>query len=233
MKIIVTDLTRFSNPEIVCIAGVDLTSRRLVRPMPYLKTEICRKLNILPGAIIEGDFKPKPHNEKPHIEDFEYKEDAIMFLGPSSAGKFKEALLCGLVDNIETGFNIELNDYQKFIPSNKAPDRSIITIILKSISIVKDKFNPEKLKAVFTDSSDKNFYYIPITDIGFHGYAESEKKDEGRRKLNSFIRRQDEVFLRIGLSRYWEHEDGRKGFWLQVNGIYTFPDYLEDIRCHR
>ena len=34
-KIIITDFTRFSNPKIVCTAGIDLTTGQCIRPMPY------------------------------------------------------------------------------------------------------------------------------------------------------------------------------------------------------
>ena len=38
----------------------------------------------------------------------------------------------------------------------------------------------------------------------------------------------EEVFLRLGLTRPWEEHPDR--CQLQVNGVYTFPDYL-DGRC--
>ena len=38
----------------------------------------------------------------------------------------------------------------------------------------------------------------------------------------------EDVFLRLGLTRPWEEHPDR--CLLQVNGVYTFPDYL-DGRC--
>jgi hypothetical protein len=58
MKIIITDLTRFANKDIVCIAGINPKTNECIRPMPYIERASCEKLNILPGAIIEGDFTP-------------------------------------------------------------------------------------------------------------------------------------------------------------------------------
>ena len=34
MKIVVTDLTRFSNPDLVCLAGIDIETGRCIRPRP-------------------------------------------------------------------------------------------------------------------------------------------------------------------------------------------------------
>jgi hypothetical protein len=55
--IIVTDLTRFTRPDIVCTAGIDITTGECVRPMPYIKTDECKRLKILPGAMLSGDHK--------------------------------------------------------------------------------------------------------------------------------------------------------------------------------
>ncbi len=49
MQIIITDLTRFSKKDIVCIAGINPESGECIRPMPYIKTERCKELGILPG----------------------------------------------------------------------------------------------------------------------------------------------------------------------------------------
>lgn len=229
MRIIVTDLTHFQNEDCVCIAGICLDNKVCVRPMPYLDSQVCKNSNILPGAILEGDFKPKSVVTKPHTEDYSYT--SLKFLGPSSSDDFLSSLCCGLVGSIEEGFGVKLEDGQKHIPLDEAPERSIITVGVNSISIVEDKYNPGKMRAVFTDKSGKTFRYLSITDLGFYSYAKKNNTEEGRRKVNGFLRRQ-KVYLRIGLSR--EHSVGdRVGYWMQVNGIYTFPDFLEEIRCHK
>ncbi len=73
-KIIITDLTRFSKREIVCVAGIDIESGGCIRPMPYLKFERCKELNMLPGAILTGEFVPTPNIVSPHVEDMDYKK---------------------------------------------------------------------------------------------------------------------------------------------------------------
>jgi len=226
--IIVTDLTRFHNPEIVCTAGIDEDSGECIRPMPYLKLSECQRLNVLPGAKLSGDFTPSPDRTGPHQEDYRYKK--LKFLGPSSSSEFKNALRQGLYKSLEEGFEVTLNDNQKHIVQ-----RSIITVSLSpsEIKIIEDSYKPGKIKLNFRDLSGRKFRYIPITDIGFHEYALQHHSRNELRKVNSMIKAQEEVYLRIGLSRKFQPlNDERNGYWLQANGIYTFPDYIEEIRCY-
>jgi len=49
--------------------------------------------------------------------------------------------------------------------------------------------------------------------------------------VKNFISSQNEIYLRIGVGRRWKVSE-RDGYWLQVNGIYTFPNFLEEIRTY-
>ena len=231
--IIVTDLTRFHNPEIVCTAGIDGDSGECIRPMPYLKLSECQRLNILPGAKLSSDFTPSPDRTGPNQEDYRYKK--LKFLAPSSSSEFKNALKQGLYGSVEEGFEVTLNDNQKHIPIDSEVKKSIITVSISptEIEIVENPYKPEKIKLNFRDLPGRRFRYIPITDLGFYEYALQHHSRNELRKVNSMIKAQEEVYLRIGLSReYQPRNDERNGYWLQVNGIYTFPDYIEEIRCY-
>jgi len=231
--IIVTDLTRFNKPEIVCLAGIDQDSGECIRPMPYLVLSECKKLNVLPGAKLSGDFTPFHDRAGPHQEDYRYKK--LKFFGPSSSSEFKNALRQGLYESVEEGFEVTLNNNQKHIPIDNDVQRSIITVSIapSEIEIKEDSYKPGKIKLNFRDSSDRKFGYIPITDLGFHKYALRHHSRKELRKVNSMIKAQEEVYLRIGLSRVFQPpNDERNGYWLQANGIYTFPDYNKEIRCY-
>lgn len=229
MEIIITDMTRFSKENILCIAGIDLETNQCVRPMPYLDRQKCEACNMIPGAILEGDFSPQKTAPAPHTEDHDYTK--CFFKGPSTAEDFKKALQADLADSVENGFGIPLADKQKYYPPETPPDKSIITVMTDDISIVKSKYEPYKPRIVFTDRSGRTFWYLPITDLGFYNYAMEHNSDDGRKTVNRFLRRQQEIYLRIGLSRIYRKGD-QNGYWLQVNGIYTFPDILTEARCH-
>lgn len=232
-KIIITDLTRFNKGDDVCTAGTDTESGRCIRPMPYLKGTLCRKLGILPGAILSGDFVPKRGLSGPHQEDAAYTPQRLSFEGPSSSKEFKEALESGLQDSVEEGFEIELDDGQKHVPVGHRVKRSIITLAVdaQSIEIIEDNYS--KTKVHFTDGSGRKFAYFPITDLGFHRYADTHRAAKDLARVNEFIKSQPEAFLRLGLSRAWQNPKGINGYWMQVNGIYTFPEFFEEIRSYK
>lgn len=232
-KIIVTDLTRFSNPEIVCIAGIDVETGQCIRPMPYLKALECQQLKVLPGAILSGVFSPIPQASGPHQEDRSYKN--LRFEGICSSEDFKAVLQKTTFKSIEDGFEISLQNNQKHIPVNHPIDRSIITIRADTsdIEIVEDNYKQGKLKLHFRDGSGRFYRFISITDLGFYRYAEVCHHADDLDGLNAFISSQSEAYLRIGLSRSWARPgESEKVYWMQVNGIYTFPQYHRKIRSY-
>src|SRR5579863_8904161 len=109
-RIIITDLTRFNTEDRVCTAGTHIQSGRCIRPMPYLTGALCKKLGILPGSVLTGDFVPAKGLSGPHQEDANYTPQKLSCDGPSSSLEFKKALKSGLYDSVEEGFEIELAD---------------------------------------------------------------------------------------------------------------------------
>lgn len=230
MRIIITDLTKFNKKDIVCIAGINPKTNECIRPRPYIAKKDCQKRNILPGAIIEGEFTSYPYTA-PHTED--RNRSLLTFRGPCSSEEFKHLLKNTSVDSVEEGFRIQFTDGQKYIPHDTPPNVSIITLPLHpdNLYIVEDRY--KKIRVNFTDQSGGSFRFLPITDLGFFEYAERNLTDDNLYELNNFIHTQQELYLRLGLSRLYKNEkDGRSGFWLQVNGIYTFPEYFKKIRCY-
>jgi len=230
--IIVTDLTRFSRSDIVCTAGIDRKSGECIRPMPYLQSARCQELNILPGAVLSGDFTASQNLEGPHQEDYEYSN--LRFLGPCTSTEFKNVLESAMFHSVAEGFELTLQERQKLLPVGNHIRRSIITISTSpvEIEIVEDSYKPEKIRLNFIDQSGHEFKYIAITDLGFHNHALQHHERDDLIALNKWIRGQDEVLLRLGLSRRHQAPDGREGYWLQANGIYTFPEYRMDIRSY-
>lgn len=231
-QIVITDLTRFQREDIVCTAGTDTKTGACIRPMPYLQTSECLRLNILPGAVLEGEFATRKGLEGPHQEDADYSR--LAFAGPSTPKQFKKALEAGLHDTVSEGFEIDLAAGQKHVPIEHPLRRSIITVAVDpgSIEVVRDRYQDGKLKIHFSDASGLEFRFFPITDLGFHRYAQEHRALGDLAKLNAFIQCQPEAYLRVGLSRAWDN--GRvNGFWMQVNGVYTFPDFFRDLRSYK
>jgi hypothetical protein len=230
-KIIITDLTRFSNREVLCVAGIDTDTGQCIRPVPYLKTNRCKELKMLPGAILTGEFSNSVSVEAPHIEDMNYQN--LIFNGHCTSQEFQKLLSDSAARTIEEGFGVKLDERQKHIPRELEPERSLITIRVASdaVKIVQDQYNPAKIKAHITDATGKNYSFLSVTDLGLHSYAENHYREAGNyADVNNLIYSQKEVYVRIGLSRFYKAQDGRAGFWIQVNGLYSFPNYFETAR---
>lgn len=229
-KIIITDLTRFKSDD-VCTAGYDMATKELIRPLPYIKRSDCERLKILPGAIIEGEFTPKLHPEEPHVEDHDRAK--MSYHGPCSSADFKKALEFGLFDSIDAGFEHPRKEHPRCVPKGHSVQRSIITIRVdpEGIEVAQSPFDADKIRVNFTDSNGERYESFPLTDLGFYRYAQGELAKKRLREVNGFLQKQEEVLLRIGLARCWKHrESGIEGYWMQVNGIYTFPDYHAELR---
>lgn len=232
-SIIITDLTRFKagNPH-VCTAGIDRETGECIRPMPYLPFTECTRLGILPGGILTGEFTATKGRTAPHTEDCHYQK--LTFDGPCSGREFRQVLAGSCFPSVEAGFEVALPPGEKVIPHDQPVRRSIITLQVKphEIEIVEDSYKPGSIKLHFTDSSGRRHRFLPITDLGFYDYAQRHRDTGSLAALNSEIARQEEVFLRIGLSRRYKSPQGKEGFWMQANGIYTFPAVLRYIRSY-
>lgn len=228
---LVTDLTRFSagNPN-VCTALLDIETGRCVRPMPYFTYEVMKKHGILPGALFSGSFQPVKAVTAPHVEDCDFSD--LVYHGPASKRQFRDVLDASLTPSVGQGFGVPLAAGQKVIGEGVGCGCSIITIRVHpaKISVHPDGYNKEKIKASFTDGSGQQFRYMPITDLGFYDYSKNHRKDGAIEIINAHLNSVDEVYLRVGLSRIYDAPDGRRGYWIQVNGIYTFPARLEIAR---
>ncbi|QIQ20239.1 hypothetical protein [Zophobihabitans entericus] len=231
-KIIVTDLTRFSTDEKVCIAAIDISTGECFRPMPYIKSAKCKALKIHPGAIFVGVLDFKKPKEAPHVEDASYSK--LGFSRACSSEEFRMVLENSLTNSISKGFGFTFEKGQKHIPSNQKVHCSIITIKInpKQLSIFEDQFKAGKIKATLIDNDGQVFSYLPITDRGFHDYAKKHQDNGKLNEITEFISNQEIIYLRIGLSRAYQSPNGKSGYWLQINGIYTYPNFHEEIRAY-
>lgn len=242
MKIIVTDLTRFKNPDIVCLAGVDPDTRKCIRPMlsnqnkfEYLPFEVVKQYKIVPGSVLEGDFSQIASANVPHIEDHSFG-DRLNMLGPSSAAEFERILDETSVATIRSGFGSEPD--RRLYEIAKPPSLSIITLKLTHPRTqfrltVETNYGDPKFKAHVIDGSGYEIKWLPVTDLGFSDHlGRIRVADPSLSGLNAFLQSQAVLYLRLGLTRAYAPDPSRNGYWVQVNGIYSFPNYREDLRIY-
>jgi hypothetical protein len=232
-SIIITDLTRFSQGnQKVCTAGIDPATGECIRPMPYLAFTVCSRLGILPGGVLRGEFTFIEPRKPPHTEDCQHQN--LGFGGACSGEEFRRVLAGSCFPSLEAGFEISLTPGEKVIPPSHKGQRSIITLQVapESVEIVENTHKPGSIRLHFTDQSGREYRYLPITDLGFFDYAQRHRDSSALAVLNQEVAAQEAVFLRIGLSRVYTSPQGKAGFWIQANGIYTFPSAIRYIRSY-
>lgn len=217
------------------VSGIDLETGECLNLIPHPSLDQCRQFSIFPGSILSGLFSPLAEAEAPHIEDSHVQN--LTFERRCTADEFRGILAQSAAPSIEQGLGMTLEDRQKFVTREMGPARSLLTIAVPpmSVEVVQDGFgySPSNIKAHFTDRSGKEFTYLPVADTGFHSYAENHYRElSDYHRLNELIHTQEEMFLRVGLSRFHEAPSGRAGFWLQITGLYGFPAFFEEAREH-
>lgn len=230
-NLVITDLTRMYR-GMVCIAGYDKTHRcvRPTLPPPGIRESSLAQDNtpiIFPFAVVEFDFL-EPTPQPPHTEDQRYVSTSPRFIRTVQDRKkvLGWSLFGSLIDIFEQPIH---NDFGYYVMDCQGT-RSLGTIHPRKIHRViyeQGIEGPWDYRLWFTDDQGE-FYRLKITDLTWHSYCDSlrgEDRDPEQisAELTSLLTTR-EVFLRIGLSRGWKKFPDR--CYLQVNGIYTFPDYL-------
>jgi hypothetical protein len=244
MKIIVTDLTRFNNQGLVCFAGIDPTTGACIRPFltnvkargDYLDFNSVKDHKIIPGSFLEGEFTKKPNPSRPHTEDHFVPQ--LSTSGNATSDEFMAVLEQTSSTTITQGFGS--SPANKFYAVANPPAISIFTLKLTKpreqfALITDDQYGPAVFKAHITDASGFGLRYLKVTDLGFSDHVKSiEAKDPYLKDLNAFLQKQEVLYLRIGLGQAYAPQGDltRRGYWLQLNGIYSFPNFRHDLRMY-
>ena len=116
---------------------------------------------------------------------------------------------------------------EKYIPTEHYASCSLITVKVKpnNLRIMDSKFELGKKLISFADGLGHAYNYLPITDRGFPGFIKMHHVDDSQEGLRLFISKFKEIFLRVGVGRqYCPKNSDKDGYWLQVNGIYGYPE---------
>ncbi len=93
------------------------------------------------------------------------------------------------------------------------------------------RYDRPTLRMGFEDESGDLHQRFPVNDLAFRGlFGELADQHTWEQRaaeiLLDLIKDADRVYLRVGLARPTEIGDYEKACWVQVTGVYTFPDYL-------
>lgn len=163
----------------------------------------------------------------PHIEDA-IDSGSLDYTRTAHTDYFKEILEWTLSESIAEGFGVNFAG-EKYIPADKNAKCSLITVKVESncLRLSEDGYKQGRLRASVIDSSGNSYDNLSVTDRGFPNYNNENEDSRTLPEIQKSIQSQEEIYLRLGVSRQYR-DRWRDGYWLQVNGIYMFPD-LEKI----
>lgn len=222
--LVITDLTRFKDSDDVCMALLDNDSCTCHRPLPYFdRSFVCGK-NIYPGTVVSADIIPRKDACAPHMEDCTFEND--IWMERIDEDSFRDLLERSAVDSVQMAFGGQVTPVNRCMPIDSPCEGSIRTVRVDPLTVnisVLDSGVEKKLRLGFTDCSGARYRHTPISDLYFHSealkYVEQGRLDE----FNALLAGGEAVYIRVGLSRLYTSRSGKQGYWMQANGIYSFP----------
>jgi hypothetical protein len=223
----------------VCIAGINESGqcmrpvaedRELGVPKDLLYSE--SRVIVHPMAKVEFDFHPV-RAEPPHIEDRGFDPNHIVSKGFCSSTEWESTLKNSSFETVDAIFDGLLEEHKWVKPG--ANTRSIATLSrVTALNVQLPEWEGKlKYRLSFKDNSGSTFD-CPVSDWTFQELCYKRIKRDSHirqtvaRELSTLLNKADRVYLRLGLARPFKVSPTTElRCYLQVTGIYTFPDYLQ------
>lgn len=224
----------------VCIAGITSNGRciRPVLPPPGVRrAHLFHKdrVIIFPSSEVEFDLRPA-HVRKPHVEDKQFDPSSIRYVRRLTTSEWKRFLEGNSVGTVSEIYDGLLQEGKYVLPG--ADTRSLGTVIPSEVcsTLIEIRDGKIKYRIHFSDDSGVRYERIPVTDITFRLYWNAQIGNQisfnrikrVEREIDDVLHSSHTLILRLGLARplaniQWEG----KRCYLQITGVYTFPDYLQ------
>lgn len=238
-EILITDLTAMHEDR-VCIAGIDRdwnTIRPAFARSNPTRSHLQRDSQVLirPRAVVAMQLEPLADPAAPHVEDHLWTGlHRMRIVDMLDDDRWLQALQ-GLVERCPRPlFGGGLKRLGK--DRNRVTRPGDATYSLATVQCSGDITFRFNLKAGnqtgfryalrFSDSRGEVYENIPVTDLALRAWADA-RFNQGANpqavsdELTAELNAAHSVCLRVGLGREYKGK-----LWLQVNGIYSFPDWL-------
>jgi hypothetical protein len=239
----ITDVTRMSNGRvcIACVTEEGLTIRPVFRDKEIQERWLFDEGQaiIRPFARVVFDLEYRyPKIKNPHTEDWVIDPGFKRFIGISNEEERLAVLNQTLAPSISEAFGAEVIHNRGFYVNLNQGNCSLRTIRPRSIDFVCfNQINGNlKYRVRFTDQNRVQ-YELTVTDLSFRYYVDDLREGWGQSFSKIGLNLQSRLnhpntFLRLGLGRAWHPDKNhpQDRHYVQINGIYTFPDYL-DGKC--
>lgn len=231
----ITDLTRMQEGR-VCVAGCDEDGRciRPVLPPPGIHESSLYSRGqpiVFPFAVVEYNLRRAvPH--PPHMEDWRYAARSVRFIRRLDEDRRREVLAHSLCDDVSAVFDVPILHRPGHYVRAGAGSRSMGTIRPQRVNWTTYEQAAEgkwKYRLRFTDGGGAS-WQLTVTDLTWRYYLDHQRTRMGfaPARIGADMTRaltKRECYLRLGLARGWEKFPDR--CYIQVTGVYTFPDYLD------
>ena len=232
--IAITDVTEMWASE-VCVAGV-MQNLDCIRPVIGGGVQIWDLYKddnpiIFPGAKVWMDFSPT-HITPPHIEDRTFDPGTIEYKDAFEGQHWETLLRKTSSESVQSIFDHNLKE-RRVAPGTQT--RSLGTIGgVKILNLNVDTRYDRRivLRMDFEDASGEVHTRFPVNDLAFRGmFSQLTKRartlSQAASSIMSKLKRADRTYLRIGLARPTQVGRYPETCWVQITGVYTFPDYLD------
>lgn len=232
--LVITDLTQMRSGNEVCVVGID-EAGKCIRPVcehGFLKKYLYGSegsIIIRPQAKVEFDLYAVAC-KAPHIEDMGFNPASLKGKGICPAKEWEGVLQTSSYVSVSDIYDGLLQEKSWVYPGAKT--RSIATLSGATIANVKLTIGTIKPRLTFNDRSG-NMFNLPVNELTLWNRCYALVKKQGHnpveveRELVSLFQNAERLYLRLGLARPWERTKGEgERCWLQVTGVYTFPDYM-------
>ena len=228
----ITDVT-YMWEDVVCIAGVT-QDFRCIRPVTDGGVRIwtlykSKRPIIYPGSKVWMGFSEAEINP-PHIEDRTFDPMSVGHKDSFSRRHWETILRKISYGSVQDVFDGNLRERRVQPGTDTRSLGTIKNVDVKNITAER-RYDRPTLRMDFEDESGDLHQRFPVNDLAFRGlFGELADQHTWEQRaaeiLLDLIKDADRVYLRVGLARPTEIGDYEKACWVQVTGVYTFPDYL-------
>jgi hypothetical protein len=232
--IAITDVTEMWASE-VCVAGVT-QNLDCIRPVIEGGVQIWDLYKddnpiIYPSAKVWMDFSPTLITP-PHIEDRAFDPRTIEFKEAFKGNHWETLLRKTSSESVQIIFDDNLKE-RRVAPGTQTRSLGTISgVTILNLEVDTRYDRRTVLRMDFEDASGQVHTRFPVNDLAFRGMFSQLAKhastsSQAAHSLMSKLKRGDRTYLRIGLARPTKIGDYPETCWVQVTGVYTFPDYLD------
>ncbi len=227
-QIVVTDVSRMGG-ERICLAGVDADGRTW-RPEPenrlgLQRTDLKTASDelIRTGSVVEFFGRPKDPIEPPHVEDVVYL-GKLKFIRHANESMWIDAMQATRFPSVDAVFNHFMRGRRYVPPLSKTRSLGTVIPVASTVECTVTDASKPTIRMRFKDSTGTDYAGWAVNDLALVEYVSGcdfegmIDREIGSRVTRS-LRRAEQLFLRVGLTRPFPAENPQ--CWAQVTGIHT------------